>query len=149
MTTVKCSNEIRQLGLTTIITVINKHYNHSNNWDTFITSNYISVYADHAMNTSSITLLISMMLVCTWRWSQTLCPLAKLWARHTGLASHGLSSSTSSWRKPSRTMTVGWYRPDDITSLSQQCQSTQVLHARVQYSNVSNVHLSVLTVVSR
>jgi len=45
ITTVECSNEI-----TTTITISDKNYNYSNNYDIFIISDYISVYADHAID---------------------------------------------------------------------------------------------------
>jgi len=48
ITTVECSNEI-----TITITITVKNYNYSNNYDIFIISDYISVYADgadHAIN---------------------------------------------------------------------------------------------------
>ena len=45
ITTVECSNE-----LTITITISDKNYNYSNNYDIFIISNYISVYADHAID---------------------------------------------------------------------------------------------------
>ena len=45
ITTVECSNEI-----TITITISDKNYNYSNNYDIFIISNYISVYADHAID---------------------------------------------------------------------------------------------------
>jgi len=32
------------------ITITDKHYNYSNSYDIFIISNYISVYADHAID---------------------------------------------------------------------------------------------------
>jgi len=44
-TIVECSKEI-----TIIITVTDKNYNYSNNCEIFITSDYISVYADHAID---------------------------------------------------------------------------------------------------
>jgi len=40
-TTVECSNEI---------TITDKNYNYSNNYEIFIISDYISVYADHAID---------------------------------------------------------------------------------------------------
>ena len=45
ITTVKCSNEI-----TITITITDKNYNYSNNYDMLIISDYISVYADHAID---------------------------------------------------------------------------------------------------
>ena len=45
ITTVECSNEI-----TINITITDKNYNYSNNYDIFIISDYISVYADHAID---------------------------------------------------------------------------------------------------
>jgi len=42
ITTVECSNEIT-------ITITDKNYNYSNNYEIFIISDYISVYADHAI----------------------------------------------------------------------------------------------------
>ena len=45
ITTVECSNEI-----TITITITDKNYNYSNNYEIFITSDYISVYADHAID---------------------------------------------------------------------------------------------------
>jgi len=45
ITTVQCSNEI-----TITITIIDKNYNYSNNYEIFIISDYISVYADHAID---------------------------------------------------------------------------------------------------
>ena len=45
ITTVECSNEI-----TITITITDKNYNYSNNYDIFIISDYISVYADHAID---------------------------------------------------------------------------------------------------
>ena len=44
-TTVECSNEI-----TITITIIDKNYNYSNNYNIFIISDYVSVYADHAID---------------------------------------------------------------------------------------------------
>ena len=44
-TTVECCNEI-----TITITITDKNYNYSNNYDIFIISDYISVYADHAID---------------------------------------------------------------------------------------------------
>ena len=45
-TTVECSNEI-----TIIITITDKKYKkYSNNYEMFIISDYISVYADHAID---------------------------------------------------------------------------------------------------
>ena len=44
-TTVECSKEI-----TITITITDKNYNYSNNYDIFIISDYISVYADHAID---------------------------------------------------------------------------------------------------
>jgi len=41
VTTVECSDEI---------TITDKNYNYSNNYDIFITSDYISVYAEHAID---------------------------------------------------------------------------------------------------
>ena len=43
--TVECSNEI-----TITKAVTDKNYNYSNNYDIFIISDYISVYADHAID---------------------------------------------------------------------------------------------------
>jgi len=43
--TVQCSNEI-----TITITITDKNYNYSNNYEIFIISDYISVYADHAID---------------------------------------------------------------------------------------------------
>ena len=45
ITTGECSNEI-----TITITITNKNYNYSNNYDIFIISDYISVYAEHAID---------------------------------------------------------------------------------------------------
>ena len=45
ITTVECSNEI-----TITITITVKNYNYSNNYKIFIVSDYISVYADHAID---------------------------------------------------------------------------------------------------
>jgi len=45
ITTVECSNEI-----TIIITITDKNYNYSNKYEIFIISDYISVYADHAID---------------------------------------------------------------------------------------------------
>jgi len=45
MTTVECSNEI-----TITITITDKNYHHINNYNIFIISDYISVYADHAVD---------------------------------------------------------------------------------------------------
>ena len=45
ITTVACSDEI-----TITITITDKNYNYSNNYDTFIIFDYISVYADHAID---------------------------------------------------------------------------------------------------
>jgi len=42
---VECSNKI-----TITITITDKNYNYSNNYDIFIISDYISVYADHAID---------------------------------------------------------------------------------------------------
>jgi len=42
-TTVECSKEI-----TVTITITDKNHNYSNNYEIFIISDYISVYADHA-----------------------------------------------------------------------------------------------------
>jgi len=44
-TTVECSNKI-----TITITITDKNYNNSNNYEIFITSDYISVYVDHAVD---------------------------------------------------------------------------------------------------
>jgi len=44
-TTVECSNEI-----TITITIADKNYNYSNNYEIFIISDYIAVYADHAID---------------------------------------------------------------------------------------------------
>jgi len=44
-TTVECSNEI-----TITITITDKNYNYSNNYEIFIMFDYISVYADHAID---------------------------------------------------------------------------------------------------
>jgi len=46
ITTVECSNEIT---ITIGLTITDKNYNYSNNNDVFIISDYISVYADHAI----------------------------------------------------------------------------------------------------
>jgi len=43
ITTLQCSNEI-----TITIKITHKNYNYSNNYEIFIISDYISVYADHA-----------------------------------------------------------------------------------------------------
>ena len=48
-TTVECSNEI-----TTTITITDKNYNYSNNYEIFIISDYISVYADHTIDKQNI-----------------------------------------------------------------------------------------------
>ena len=45
ITTVECSNEI-----TITITITDKNYNYNNNYEMFIISDYISVYADQVMN---------------------------------------------------------------------------------------------------
>jgi len=45
ITTVECSNEI-----TITITITDKNYNYSNNYEIFFISDYISVYADHAID---------------------------------------------------------------------------------------------------
>jgi len=45
ITTVECCNEI-----TITITITDKTYNYRNNYDIFIISDYISVYADHAID---------------------------------------------------------------------------------------------------
>jgi len=45
ITTVECSNEI-----TITITITDKNHNYSNNYEIFIISDYISVYADHAID---------------------------------------------------------------------------------------------------
>jgi len=45
ITAVDCSNEI-----TITITITDKNYNYSNNYDIFIISDYIPVYADHAID---------------------------------------------------------------------------------------------------
>ena len=45
ITTVECSNEI-----TINITITDNNYNCSNNYDIFFISDYISVYADHAID---------------------------------------------------------------------------------------------------
>jgi len=45
ITTVECSNEI-----TITITITDRNYNYSNNYEIFIISDYISVYADHAID---------------------------------------------------------------------------------------------------
>jgi len=44
ITTIECCNEI-----TISITISDKNYNYSNNYDIFIISDYISVYGDHAI----------------------------------------------------------------------------------------------------
>ena len=43
--TVQCSNEI-----TITITITDKNYDYSNNYEIFIISDYISVYANHAID---------------------------------------------------------------------------------------------------
>jgi len=43
--TVECSNEI-----TITITITDKNYNYSNNYEIFVTYDYISVYAYHAID---------------------------------------------------------------------------------------------------
>ena len=45
ITTVECSNEI-----TITITITDKNYDYSNNYEIFIISDYISVYAHHAVD---------------------------------------------------------------------------------------------------
>jgi len=45
ITTVECSNEV-----TITITITDKNYNYSNIYELFIISDYISVYADHAID---------------------------------------------------------------------------------------------------
>ena len=45
VTTVQCSKEI-----TIAITITDKNYNYSNKYEIFIISDYISVYADHAID---------------------------------------------------------------------------------------------------
>jgi len=45
ITTVECSNEI-----TITIPITDKNYDYSNNYEIFIISDYISVYADHAID---------------------------------------------------------------------------------------------------
>ena len=45
ITTVECSKEI-----TITITITDKNYNYSNNYEVFLISDYISVYADHAID---------------------------------------------------------------------------------------------------
>jgi len=45
ITTVECSNEI---AIT--ITITDQNYDYSNNYEIFIISDYISVYADHAID---------------------------------------------------------------------------------------------------
>jgi len=45
ITTVECSDEI-----TITITITDKNYSYSNNYEIFIISDYISVYADHAID---------------------------------------------------------------------------------------------------
>jgi len=45
ITTVECSNEI-----TITITIADKNYNYSNNYEIFIIYDYISVYADHGID---------------------------------------------------------------------------------------------------
>ena len=45
ITTVECSNEI-----TITITITDKNYDYSNNYEIFIIPDYISVYADHAID---------------------------------------------------------------------------------------------------
>ena len=45
ITTVQCSNEI-----TITVTIHDKNYNYSNNYEISIISDYISVYADHAID---------------------------------------------------------------------------------------------------
>ena len=45
ITTVECSNEV-----TITITITDKNYNYSNNYEIFIISDYISVYADYAID---------------------------------------------------------------------------------------------------
>jgi len=45
ITTVECFNEI-----IITITITDKNYNYSNNYEIFIISDYISVYADHAID---------------------------------------------------------------------------------------------------
>jgi len=48
ITAVDCSNENYEITIT--ITITDKNYNYSNNYDIFIISNYIPVYADHAID---------------------------------------------------------------------------------------------------
>ena len=95
ITTLECSNEI-----TITITITNKNYNYSNNYDIFIISDYISVYADHAIDkqisSKAIEYLIS--VGPTFRYSMPsllagvgqLSQLAKLIVR-THLVHHALS----------------------------------------------------------
>jgi len=45
ITTVECSNEI-----TITITITDKNYDYSNNYEIFVISDYISVYADHTID---------------------------------------------------------------------------------------------------
>ena len=57
ITTVECSNEI-----TITITITDKNYNYSNNYDIFIISDYISVYADHAIDKQNIVQAIEYLI---------------------------------------------------------------------------------------
>ena len=50
---VQCSTEI-----TITITITDENYNYSNNYEIFIISDYISVYADHAIDKKKYRLLI-------------------------------------------------------------------------------------------
>ena len=84
ITTVECSNEI-----TITITITDKNYNYSNNYDIFIISDYISVYADHAIDKQNIVQAIEYLISVgpTCRYSMPsllagvgqLSQLAKLW----------------------------------------------------------------------
>jgi len=86
ITTVECSNEI-----TITITITDKKYNYSNNYDIFITSDYISVYADHAVDkhiiVQAIEYLISVGPTCRYSMPSLLAgvgqlsQLAKLWVK--------------------------------------------------------------------
>ena len=75
--TVECSNEI-----IITITITDKNYNYSNNCDIFITSDYISVYADHTIDKTNtvqaIEYLISIGPTCRYSMPSLLAGLGQL-----------------------------------------------------------------------
>ena len=68
VTTVECSNEI-----TITITITDKNYDNSNNYEIFITSDYISLYADHAIDKQNLP-SDSISNFCGANFVDILCP---------------------------------------------------------------------------